>query len=376
VETLNVPEAIKALKRAEQVKLERRVSHDESLHELLQSAREVVDKYSGVYQALASALQGKQRQPKKLQDAAAQASDVGETTILFSMARECERLVSESKQVAVLIAKQLDRMPSRDKLNEFANAEVCELYGLGGMPEMSLVRDMLSLSEDKYLHEQIRVAAKAGDDARRIDLLIQLRVLHMSAANHKQFRPEQFDDLRPANEWSNGRRRFIFGRPRFGYEMMAWSPNPLVNRPLTKTARDVEAVGKLSYRASASLMRFMGDLIDHHDAVDELCSMLEEAFRLPAGRDEVYCILMKQLNKNAGVASCKLGWLAMDIMLDSFSPSPALDLIVEVFIRTRAPKPPSHLIDKLHKGIFTKQAQGPPSRQDVAKLLLKGGESV
>jgi len=376
VRQCDVDGLVRALARADALKLDRRAVHDEHLAALFADARACVERHAGVHAALVRALEGKDRAPAKLAEASAlaRALPVADGSVDDLLALRCEALCGEAKRLAHAIERAVEHVGTRDELVALM-AEVRDTWGLGGMPEAGELRKVLELPEDKFIHEQLRALEKSGiaDPARRAALLVRLRELFLKANSAKAFKPENFVDLRPPAEWAAAgrRRRLQFVGRKKGHDMLAWSAQPLVGRPLTKTARDVESVGKLSGEASQAIARCMGDWSDGQNPVDALHGVLVGAFQNKDARDEVYLMLIKQLSKNAGAASVRVGWLLMGIFLDSFAPSPAFDVHLEVFIRAEAPvdKKPA-LLAKLHSAVFaTSRVTGVVSKADVVRLV-------
>jgi len=122
-------------------------------------------------------------------------------------------------------------------------------------------------------------------------------------------------------------RRGIFRRKIPVESLICWSKQSL-RKPLLKSSRNYY---KDALRSFSLIQRIIGDKSSSDNLV-EVQKLLEIGLNNSAIRDEIYCQVCKQLNKNPNFGHIVLGWKLMSVLVVTFPPSRDFEEYLKCFI--------------------------------------------
>jgi hypothetical protein len=382
VERCDVDDIRNLLRKGEKRGLHERL-HDTALQETLRLAHEYVEKYSAIHARLMEAFAAPQRDPAELRRLAIVAQQqVLPNSTDARLVDEFFRLCDHAEKVlGPMIRIALEEMPDRIHLEKLVQ-KIKQDERMGGMQELAAVEELLELSEVRLIQEQLRAAARKGDEGRKTKLMIRIRTIHLEQ-NPAMFRVSTFADLKDPREWSqeaSAKRMFpVLKRDARASRMLISSRTPL-HATLTKGAAADPKLQRFALKANRTLLTYTGDfeVDDLTEFGGEICLGMHEllSFGLsePNIRDEIYCQLIKHLTENKRPGSITRTWNAFAFCLITFPPSQCFDLYVEHFIRLNAPAADQQsLLDKLHLIVFAGERPTAPTLNDIKQRQDDGG---
>lgn len=213
------------------------------------------------------------------------------------------------------------------------------------------VEGWLSVSDEKFLQQQLKTANKLHDPARAIRIQIKMKDLFFES-HGKMFVFKQYGNLRTPELYSKAK---MFGRDKLKLSMLVWTKEPIP----TSLTNLSQLHAKQAVKLFKNILGFMGDRSLPY--VTQLAQdFIEQGLATPEIRDELYCQLIKQLTENPNPSSVAKGWQLMEYALQTFAPGDDFANYLEMVLRTRKPGEQKYL-DMLHDTQYGPQKMSAPS---------------
>jgi len=158
------------------------------------------------------------------------------------------------------------------------------------------------------------------NDPREVTPLIDFVQLADAMKKAAEMPPQEFENY--AQEYFNLNRKGLFGGATTVEKMLTWKKENIRTSLKKMPTRDLETTATQCFK---NITGYMGDRSSrkddggHAEKVIKTCLSGSEEVR-----DEIYCQLVKQTNKNPSQESVKKGWQLMSVCAGSFSPSASL----------------------------------------------------
>ncbi len=144
--------------------------------------------------------------------------------------------------------------------------------------------------------------------------------------------------------------------------MLRYQAEPIHTSLLAITAKPLRRTAVKTFR---QVQAFMGDRpVAKPSALAQ--DIMQEAIANPELRDEVLLQVMKQLRDNPSSASIERGWVLLQLLLRTFSPSEEAENFVEHFLRTRGAV---DCIRAMHRTLFRGTAAAPLDASTIDAAL-------
>lgn len=199
-------------------------------------------------------------------------------------------------------------------------------------PQIDEVWAVLCLSEEKYLQLQLKTAKSLHDPARAIRIMIKLKDVFFET-HGTMIVWAQYGNFRTREAFANAQLLPI-GREKLVTGMLKWTKKPV---PTSLTNMGPMA-SKTATKLFKNILGFMGDrTIPYPQMLAQ--DLLNQCLANADLRDEVYCLIIKQLHENPNPQSVSKGWQLMEFCLQTFPPGNDFGNYLEMFLRREGKNP-------------------------------------
>jgi len=154
--------------------------------------------------------------------------------------------------------------------------------------------------------------------------------------------------------------------------LLSWSKQSL-RKPLLKSSRNYY---KDALRSFSLIQRILGDKNSNSNLTD-VQKLIEIGINNAGIRDEIYCQVCKQLNKNPNFDHIVLGWKLMSVLVVAFPPSRDFENYLKSFIEKYTHTSwTSHLINEDKDNVKKHQHNKRNSTQSLSKGEIKNNNEV
>ena len=317
-----------SLFQAEQLGLD--YHEEQEVRDVVANARAVYANITSTKQALVDALaEDDRRSPRNLRTTIAAATSIGWKHAKVDEAIALEARVTKASAMAHAAWQQLDRAVMRAAIEE------CRSVGLDS-EDMALCVYLVGLQEKAFLNKAHRLFQFLGRSDLVTDITMTMKDMFFATAGD-MFHLKHFPNLRGAEEFGRAASSMGFRNTEVAEKMLAWSGAPL---PTSLTKMDLVANPKVNEMLLKKVMKqlwqcvqgFLGDIVFSYPAMLAQ-EIIKTALEYPALKDEIYCLCIKQLNKNPSPSSEAKALDLIQICLQSFAPSEVFANYLEYSLR-------------------------------------------
>lgn len=316
-----------SLYQAEQLGLD--YHEEQAVRDAVANARVVYANIMATKQAIADAIaETDRRSAQHLRLALAAAKRINWQNPKVDEAVALEARVTQASAVAHAAWQQLDRNVLKKAVSE------CE--GLVDSEDVNLCKFLLAGQEKAYLQKALRLFQFLGRSDLVSDITMAMKDMFFANAG-EMFALKHFPMLRSSEEYGRASSTMGFRNHEVADGMLLWSlklPTSLTKVSVAKTSQEsAELLKKILKQLWQCIQGYMGDIVLSYPSMLAQ-EVLRIAIEYPPLKDEIYCLILKQLTKNPNPASEAKGYDLMQICLRSFSPSDVFVNYLEYFLRT------------------------------------------
>lgn len=226
------------------------------------------------------------------------------------------------------------------------------------------IESLVGLNETDLLKHQLKRAKETSNESRAQEKEIALKDANLEAFGDL-FVFEKCGLLRDPEDYAC----VWFGADALAESMCYHSAKPFPNS-LTKLEPPLR---KIALKVNKAILGYMRD--KKYQLPDTLaCEILQTGYDCPEIRVEIYCQILKQLIRNPNRTSMDYGWKLLSLCMQVFSPGPAFENYVLMFIKKEAPPAAKNsLYQMCHQISFGGGARVPHSAGEVNHLLSSAG---
>mmetsp|Transcript_27438 Transcript_27438/g.32442 ORF Transcript_27438/g.32442 Transcript_27438/m.32442 type:complete len:2067 (+) Transcript_27438:95-6295(+) len=318
-----------SLFQAEQLGLD--YHEDQEIRDVVTNARAVYANIVSTKQGIIDALgETERRSPNSLRKAIQNAKKINWSHNKVDEAILLESQVSKACDMARLAWQQLDRNVIKTAVAE------CEKIGVDST-DLGLCQFLLQGHEKNFLQKAHRLNQFLGRSDIVTDITMIMKDMFFENAGD-MFQLKHFPGLRKAEEYGRASSSMGFKNTEAADGMLCW--NLHLHTSLTKVVlveknakqNDIQ-VKKMIKQLWQCIQGYMGDVIFSYPAMLAQ-EILRVALEHPALKDEIYCLLLKQLTENPNPGSEAKALDLLQICLQSFAPSDLFVNYLEYYLRS------------------------------------------